>query len=221
MAADSKKLWFKCVLVLPALLAGRAGAQDTGGVAQTSGGAVIKGKAPVARELLKVRFPRPKSFQLSNGVGVYVLEDHRLPAVRFSLIMRAGSLFEPKPGVAEMTAAMLTEGTQNRSFQQLAGEIEDIGASLNAFAGTDSVTLSASGLSESTDTLIALMADVLLHPTFPTDRLDRAKFAQTSQIYQRRTNPGALTADLSSRVFYGGTPYARPSPKAAEISAVT
>ena len=57
------------------------------------------------------------------------------------------------------------------------------------------------------------MADVLLHPTFPTDRLDRIKFQQTSQIAQRRTNPTALTAELAARVYYGGTPYARLSPK--------
>src|SRR5262245_54452014 len=164
-------------LCLASLTAG-AMAQETAGVNPTSGGAVIKGKAPVAKELLMVRFPRPKSFTLSNGLTVYVLEDHRLPAVRFRLIMRAGSLFEPKPGIAEMTASMLTEGTQSRTFLQLAQESEDIGATIGVTAGTDTATLSASGLSESTDTLIGMMADVLLHPAFPSDRLDRMKFQQ-------------------------------------------
>ena len=198
-----------------------ASAQETGGVAPaTSSGAVIKGKAPVAKKLLKVRFPRPKSFTLSNGVTVYVLEDHRLPAVRFSLIMRAGSLYESKPNVADMTASMLTEGTQSRTYQQIAEEAEGLGANLNANASAASTTLSISGLSESTDKLIALMADSLLHPTFPTDRIERLKYVQTSQIAQRRTNPFTLIADLSARVFYGGTPYSRPSPTADQIDAV-
>src|SRR5207302_3310467 len=99
-------------------------------------------------------------------------EDHRLPAVRFRLIMRAGNLYEPKPGVAEITASMLTEGTAQRSYQQLAEETESIGASIGAGASTDAATLSASGLSESEDLLVSLMSDVLLHPTFPADRLD-------------------------------------------------
>ncbi len=198
--------------------AGDSPPPNTGSV---QSGSVQKGNVPVARDLLKVRFPRAKSFKLSNGVTVYVLEDHRLPAVRLRLLMRAGTLFQPKPGIADMTAAMLTEGTQSRSYRQLAQEVESIGASLNAAAETDTATLSASGLSESTDALITLMSDVLLHPTFPADRLDRLKFQQTGQIAQRRTNPTALTTELAARVYYGGTPYARLTPKATEIAALT
>jgi predicted Zn-dependent peptidase len=150
-----------------------------------------------------------------------VLEDHRLPVVRFRLILRAGSLFEPKPGVAEMTAAMLTEGTQNRTSLQLAQEGEDIGATVNVTAGMDMATLSGSGLSENSETLISMLADVLLHPTFPSDRLDRMKFQQTSQIGQRRANPAALTADLSAHVYYGGTAYERASARAPEIASIS
>ncbi|HLV79159.1 MAG TPA: insulinase family protein, partial [Chthonomonadaceae bacterium] len=182
--------WTACIVLLVALLAAAAGAQETGGVSQTvEKGTVIKGKAPMAPNLLKVRFPKPKSFTLKNGLTVYVLEDHRLPTVRFRLLMRAGTVFEPKPAVADLTATMLTEGTQTRDFEQIARESEDMGATLNASADTQNTTLSASGLSETTDRLIALMADALLHPSFPADRLDHIKFEQTAQIAQRRTNP--------------------------------
>jgi predicted Zn-dependent peptidase len=197
-------------------------AQDTPGVnSQPGAGTVIKGKAPVAKELLKVKFPKPKSFKLKNGVTVYVLEDHRVPAVRFSLQMHAGSLYETKRGVAGMTASMLTEGTESKNYLQLAEATESIGANLDARGGTDTAVLSASGLTESTDTLIALMADVLEHPTFPADRLDRAKFQRKSMLAQRRTNPGMLLGDLSARVFYGDTPLGRESPNAEQINAIT
>ena len=196
--------------------------QDTAGIATTNtSGAVIKGKAPVAKELLKVKFPKPKTFTLKNGLSVYALEDHRFPAVRFSLIVRAGSLYEPKPGVAEFAAAMLTEGTATRSYQELAEATENIGASLNAGAGLATTIISASGLSESTDTLLELMRDALLHPAFPNDRLDRLKFLSTSQLAQRRTNPQALIADLSAKVYYGGTPYNKPSATETQINAIS
>src|SRR5205807_9717504 len=86
-------------------------AQETRGIAapESSKGTVFKGKAPVASELLKVRFPRPKEFKLPNGARVFVLEDHRLPTVRISLSMKAGTLFGAKPGVAEFTASMMDE----------------------------------------------------------------------------------------------------------------
>jgi zinc protease len=202
--------------------AGTALAQDSGG--QPSGstsGAVIKGKAPVAKELLKIKFPKPKSFKLSNGVTVYVLEDHRFPAVRMRLIMRAGSLYEPKPGVAEMTASMMTEGTTSRTSLQLAEETSNMGAQVGVSSGSDVTTLSASGLSETLDQILGVMKDVLEHPAFPAERLDRLKFQQNSQIGQRRTNPQSLIAELANKTYYGGTPYERHSPKGNEIEAIT
>lgn len=204
-----------CAALLP------AGAQDTESGAPNTGGAVIKGKAPVAKELLNVKLPKPKMFKLSNGVAVYVLEDHRVPAVRMQLSMHAGMLFEPKPAIAETTAAMLTEGTQTRDYLKLAEYTADMGATLGSRAGADTATISVAGLSESTDALISLMADVLLHPAFPSDRLERLKFQQKSAIAQRRTNPTALAGELASKVYYGGTPYARASPTAAAITALT
>lgn len=204
-----------CTALLP------AGAQETEGPAPNTGGAVIKGKAPVAKDLLNVKLPKPKMFKLSNGVAVYVLEDHRVPAIRMQLSMQAGTLFEPKPAVAETTAAMLTEGTQSRSYLQLAEYTADMGATLSSRAGADTATIGVAGLSESTDALISLLTEVLLHPAFPADRLERLKFQQKSAISQRRTNPTALAGELASKVYYGGTPYARFSPTADAITAMT
>ena len=210
------------LVLLTSLLPPAVSAQDTTDVTPApSAGTVVKGKAPVAKKLLTIRLPHPKSFTLSNGLTVYVLEDHRMPAVRFRLVMRAGSLFEPKPGVAEVTASMLTEGTEKHSYLQFAEETADMGATVSASSGSDTASISVAGLSESTDKLISLMGEVLLHPTFPTDRLDRIKYQQSSQAAQRRTNPASLTADLAARIYYGGTPYAQPSPKATEIAVLT
>ena len=209
------------VLLPMALLASHAGAQDTGGVSTSTSGAVIKGKAPVAKDLLTIRFPKPKSFTLTNGVTVYVLEDHRFPAVHMRLSMRAGALYEPRPGVAEMTAAMMTEGTTTRTSMQLAEETSNIGANVNVGSAADTSTVSVSGLSETTDTLINVMADVLEHPTFPSDRLDRLKFQQTSQVAQRRTNPTGLASEEANKVYYGVTPYERHPAKGPEVDAIT
>jgi len=210
------------VVFVAALSTQAALAQDTGGVNQSAAsGTVVKGKAPVAKEILRVRFPKPQSFKLSNGLSVYVLEDHRVPIVRLSLQLRAGSVYETKPGIAAATASLLTEGTPTRSFAQISDETESSGSSLNANAGLDTATLTAAGLSETTDALVDLMADALLHPTFAADRLDRFRVAQRNGLSQRRTNPTALIAELESQVFYGGTKFARAAPTGPEIQAIT
>jgi predicted Zn-dependent peptidase len=184
-------------------------------------GAVVKDKAPVARELLKVRFPRPRTFKLKNGVTVYLLEDHRFPVIRLSLEMRAGSIWEPKPGVADMTASMLTEGAGDKDYLRIADETESMGASIGANAGDTETTLGISGLVEDLDALVALMAEVLLKPTFPQDRLDRAKYQQTSMLAMRRSNPASSLRDASARVFYGDTVFGRASTTAEQIRAIT
>lgn len=200
-----------------------ASAQDSPGVAapESLKGSVMKGRAPVAKDLLKVRFPKPKSFTLQNGVQVYVLEDHRVPSVRFNLQFSAGSLFESKPGQAATTAQMLTEGTSNLTGLQIADQSEKIGASLGAGSDLDTASISAACLTPYQDTLLGLMVDVLEHPSFPKDRLDRIKFNQRSMNRQRRSNPQGILADISARVFYGGTGYAKTQPSTEEMAALT
>ena len=120
-----------------------------------------------------------------------VVEDHKLPLVTITVSLRAGSLFEDaaKPGVAGLTADQLDEGTQTQDYEQIARATERIGASLGASAGAERAVVSVSGLSENTDALVALLADVLKHPTFPADRLKRAKFQAVAQRASRGEQP--------------------------------
>src|ERR1700686_5653964 len=112
-----------------------------------------KNKAPVSREVLRVKLPKAAEFKLPNGLTVLVIEDHRLPLVTARLLLEgAGALGDPPdlPGLANMTAAMLKEGTKTRSSKQIAEEIERLGATINASApwGSEEANLTASGLSD-------------------------------------------------------------------------
>ncbi len=194
--------------------------QEMPEVVQEATGAVIKGKAPVAREVLRVRFPKPKLLKLANGLAVYLLEDHRTPSIRLNMSLRAGGFYEPKPGVASVTASMLTEAVGNRDSKQLADLTEGLGLQLGASSGPIQASVSCSGLSENTDVLIGLMADALLRPAFPQERLDRLQQNERSQSGQRRTNPTGLMTGLQARVFYKGTPLQRVAPKPEELRAI-
>jgi zinc protease len=199
--------------------------------AQPKQSTVLKNKAPVSQEVLSVELPKPKEYTLksssdknSGGARVLVVEDHRLPLVTITVSVRAGSLFESagKPGVADFTAELITEGTTSRSYEQITQETERIGASLSAAAGGERASVSVSGNAENTDQLIALLADTLMNPTFPEDRLKQAKFQSVAALAQQRTNPSFLAGELSRRVYYGAnTPFGRQSPTPAQIEAIT
>ena len=184
-----------------------------------------KNRAPLAGDVLKVQLPRPAAFTLpGGGARVLVVEDHSLPLVTITVSVRAGALFDSatKPGVAALTASQLTVATQTRSFDQLAHETARIGATLSSGAEAERATVSISGLADDTDELIAILADTLLHPAFPTDRLEKAKFQQVSQRAQETVNPQYLASQLARQVLYGrGTAYGRPAPTTEALRAVS
>src|SRR5882724_5083198 len=126
-------------------------------------------RAPVSKEILNVKLPRPVETVLQNGINVMILEDHRFPLVTVQFdINGAGPLYEPatQPGLAGATARLLDEGTRTRTSKQIAEQIDSLGASLSASAGfgSGSTNFSASGLSDTFEQWFALAADVLLHP---------------------------------------------------------
>ncbi len=170
-----------------------------------------KNRAPVSKEVLRVKLPKPQEFKLPNGLTVLVLEDHRFPLIYARLeIVGAGGLYESPElrGVAEMTASMLDQGTAQRSAQQIAQEVGRLGATMNASAGfnDETATLTASGLSDNFDQWFALASEVLLQPSFPQDELQKLVTRQKGSLRQARTQPGFLVNERFSKVIYGDHP---------------
>src|ERR1700692_3266553 len=85
-----------------------------------------KGKAPVSKDVLKVKLPKAVEYTLDNGLTVLIIEDHRFPTVSFNFqIYGAGGLLDPEsaPGLASVTAQMMKEGTKTRNSKQIAEDI--------------------------------------------------------------------------------------------------
>ena len=93
------RLKFFAVALLLALVScaagvGMAQGQTTGPAGQTTKGAVIKGKAPVNKQLLKVKLPRAQEATLPNGLRVIVLESHKVPTFNMQMVFLSGGLTE-------------------------------------------------------------------------------------------------------------------------------
>ncbi len=187
---------------------------------------VIKGKAPVSAEVLRVKLPRPQEADLPNGIHLMVLEDRRAPQITMQLIIPgAGGYFDPADhaGLAQFTAAQMREGTATRTSEQLSTELERIAATLTVGAGLSSqdATVSASCLTEHVGTVLDLAADVLLNPSFPETELARYKTQQRAQLMQVRANPAFLAAERFNQVVYGDHPAARVMPTPASLEKTT
>jgi zinc protease len=187
---------------------------------------VLKSKAPVSNEVLKVKLPRPQEADLAIGLHLIVLEDRRLPQITFQIIIPgAGGYFDPadKIGLASYTAQLMREGTKTRTSPQISEILETMSASLSIGTGLSGPTASISGgsLSENFDKLMDLTADILLNPAFAPAEWERLKTRTKAGLIQNRTNPGFLAAETFNRAVFGTHPAGRLSPTAANLDAIT
>jgi predicted Zn-dependent peptidase len=185
-----------------------------------------KRKAPVSSEVLRVKLPKPTEIKLDNGITLLILEDHKLPTVSVQLsINGAGGLFEPAetPGVASLTAQMLKEGTSTRTSKQIAEQLDQLGATMNAGTsfGATSTSISVSGLKDNMPQWLGLAADVLLNPTFPQEELDKLKQRQKAQLTMIRSNPGFLVQERFFKAVYGDHRAATISPTPESFDKIT
>jgi zinc protease len=182
-------------------------------------------RAPVNNEVLKVQLPRPVVTKLPNGLTVLVLEQHKLPLVNFTLWIETGALSDPKdmPGLAGFTAEMLKEGTTHRTSAQLAADVDNIGATLNAQAqfGSTHSSVTASGLAPSAGQILELLKDEVLNPTFPSDELEKFKQRQLSELEQERSEPDSLGEERFREAVYRNFPASVALPTAESIKAAT
>src|SRR6202167_4615088 len=108
-------------------------------------------------------FPKAAVKTLPNGLRVFVVTDHREPAVAARLvILSAGSIQDPAgmPGVAGMTAGPLTQGTAKRSAKEIAEAIDFVGGTLDAKAGRDATTVTLDVVKKDLSVGMDLLSDV-------------------------------------------------------------
>jgi zinc protease len=189
-------------------------------------GTVLKGKAPVNKEVLKVSLPKAQEADLSNGIHLIVIEDHRAPQVFFQLLIEgAGGYYDPPsvPGLASFTAALMREGTTTRTSEQISEELDRLAAGVNVGAGLSSVfaTVSGNGLTSNLDTVLALMADVMMNPSFPQAEIDRYKARTKAALMNNRTQPSFLAQERLNRALFGDHPLSRVAPAPAALDALT
>ena len=134
----------------------------------------FRSKPPAALAPRPISLPSWHQTTLANGLAIVIVEDSRLPLTSFRLAFRFGDAHDPAelPGLSDMLAGLLTEGTESRNSRQIADEVARMGATLTAGASSDYTTVAGSALSRFNDSIFELIADVTRNhpiPALPTD----------------------------------------------------
>ena len=160
-----------------------------------------------------LKMPTITTRELANGLKIVVIEQHELPLVDVLLQVRSGGESDPagKMGTAALVAAMLTEGTTNRTALQIADQAAYLGVELNATSGWEQSTVSLHAPTAQLDSALALFADVSLRPSFPAADLERVRKVRLTALQQLRDRgPAIADRAFASAVFGEKNPYGRP-----------
>jgi zinc protease len=163
--------------------------------------------------LPEIQLPQYQRFQLKNGMVVYLMEDHELPLVGGTAMIRTGERQDPpaEVGLAEVTTTVLrTGGTQPHPADQLNRILEQNAATIETDVKSNVVTVSFSSLSEDVSVVLGLFGEVLQQPAFAQDQLELAKVQQQGGIARRNDDPDSIASREFRKLLYGAdSPYAR------------
>lgn len=163
--------------------------------------------------LPEIQLPEYERYKLDNGMVVYLMEDHELPLVTGSAIIRTGARLEPSSqvGLAEITGNLMrTGGTTQHTEDELDQILEQKAASVETSIGNSSGGASFNALSDDLKMVLNLFAEVLRYPIFGEDELKLEKTTLTGEIARRNDDPDDIASREFSKLIYGeNSPYAR------------
>jgi zinc protease len=159
-----------------------------------------------------VQFPKPVEKTLANGLRVIVVDRPSTPLVTTQLVIKNGGEVDPPElaGLGNMLADLVTKGTQKRSATDIAEAVEALGGSLYSSARWDSTRIGVDVMSSKVSAAIDILADVVRHPTFKDEEIERLRQQTLDDLTVELGDPGSIARYVAARVIFGDTPYGQP-----------
>ncbi|MFT5913890.1 MAG: putative Zn-dependent peptidase [Flammeovirgaceae bacterium] len=159
-----------------------------------------RSKAPTPGPAPKINIGEYKSFELKNGLKVFVIENNTIPRVSIQLSLDIDPIKEGETaGYVSMAGSLMKKGTKNRTKDQINETVDFIGASFFTSSGG----MFGSSLTKHQNTLLEVMSDVLMNPTFPAEELEKAKKETISGLASNKTDPDAISGNVANVLLYG------------------
>ncbi len=154
---------------------------------------------PVAGAAKEIKLGETQSFTLPNGLKVFVVENHKLPTVAYSLMLDLDPIMEnEKAGYIDMAGGLLGTATTTRSKDEINASIDFIGANFNINSGG----FFASSLTKNQDAMLEIISDVILNPVFTEEEFTKAKTQTVSGLASEKTDPDAITRNVRQKLNY-------------------
>lgn len=220
--------------LLPALLLVAVAAGANAQTPQASGQTATATQPQAAKPAVPVaKGPRPEQFKfkplvfnppkgadfrttLANGLVVYIAEDHEIPWITASLLVRTGPFLEPKEklGVAGMTATVMrTGGTTSMTGEQINERMDFLAGSV----GAANLSIHARHFDEG----LKMWMDILQNPAFPEDKVRRERDQALVSIRNRNKNLSLVAMRTWTKLMYGADSPIAAEPTEAGTTGIT
>lgn len=167
-----------------------------------------RSKAPKTAGKINIRPIGHQLTHLGNSVPVRLVQAGTQPVVRIDIVFRAGSWWQPRKLVASATNAMLSEGTDTNTGEEIANKLDYYGAYLNTSADRDNASVTLYSLSKDLKTILPLLAEVIKTPLFPETELQTYLKRRMQSFMTEKSKVSNLAREKFSQVIYGpGHPY--------------
>lgn len=166
-----------------------------------------RSKKPAAGASPTLKVPPFWSDKLPNGLKMIGTKNDEIPTVTLLFSVKGGhtlSAKDPsKAGIAQLTAALMNEATQNFSNEEINAKLEKLGSSIQIYASTEEIQVSVSSLTKNLDATLALVEEKMFRPKFATEDFVRLKKQQLELISNQSTQPVVIANKAYSRLLYG------------------
>jgi len=166
-------------------------------------------------------FPKYTELFLSNGLKVFVIEDHEQPTVALRLQIRGGEVSESIPGTAAVVAEMLTKGAGKRDALTIAKELDGVGAGVSASSSGDITNVTGESILKHMPIMLEIFSDVLRSATFPEEELTKLKKQKVSEVKLEKANAGSMLQVMSRKIAYGANHPSARHKSEASYNAIT
>jgi predicted Zn-dependent peptidase len=155
----------------------------------------------------QLKMPAYKRTTLPNGVTVLTLVKKDVPLVTLRVLIKGGveSDTSQKTGLVDVTNDLLLRGTKSRSAEQIALDVDFLGASLGTESGDSANAIELEVLSKDVNEGVGILADLVLNPTFPEDEVAEELARAIDTAKARKDRPQAAIGAYASKFFYAGT----------------
>ena len=153
----------------------------------------------------EVTIPPVWTGSLANGMKIWGIAQKELPLVQYSIVIPGGHLLDDvsKPGVANLTAALMNEGTRNKTPEELEDAIRLLGANISFSAGAENITVRVSTLARNFEKTLSLVEEMLFEPRWDEEQFNLAKSRITNTLTRNKANPNYVANNTLYKLIFG------------------